>query len=454
MNRNDEYRAILAELESPPAALETTVERALRRKKAKQRRRVFGVPAASLAACFLGFVLLVNVFPPFAKACGEIPILRDLAKAVTWSPSLTAAVENDYVQPIGKSQTVNGITATIEYLIVDQKQVNIFFTLRGDYDNLTGEMPEFIPEQRCGTSVNDFRQPPGELLRYTLDYGEEDVPKRFTMTFGVTTHVEPDISDEIPEPMGNIYDDMLQPREEEKPDILAEFTFDLEFDPDFTAKGEVIPVNTDFEMDGQILTVREVEVYPTHTRVEIAGAAENTAWLNSVEFYLENEDGEQCRPISNGVSATGDPDSPAMLSFRLESPYFAQSEHLTLHITNATWLDKDMERIRVDLEREYMDRTMEGVRLIAADKRESGWVLTFRVKRIKENHSFSIVGTTFYDEQGNEYSMRSQSSSASDIDGYFEEMIPLPDYHKDVVWLEPNFSRRSDCDPSITIPIK
>ena len=188
--------------------------------------------------------------------------------------------------------------------------------------------------------------------------------------------------------------------------------------------------------------------------MEIAGAAENTAWLNSVEFYLENEDGEQFRPISNGVSATGDPDSPAMLSFRLESPYFAQSEHLTLHITNATWLDKDLERIRVDLERKYMDRTMEGVRLIAADKRESGWVLTFRVKRIKENHSFSIVGTTFYDEQGSEYSMRSQSSSASDIDGYFEMMIPLPDYHKDVVWLEPNFSRRSDCDPSITIPIK
>lgn len=454
MNRNDEYRALLAELESPPAALETTVERVLKREKAKKRRRIFGVPAASLAACFLGFVLLVNVFPPFAKACGEIPILRDLAKAVTWSPSLTAAVENDYVQPIGKSQTVNGITATVEYLIVDQKQVNIFFTLRGDYDNLTGEMPEFIPEQRCGTSVNDFRQPPGELLRYTLDYGEEDVPERFTMTFGVTTYVEPDISDGSPEPMDNIYDDMLQPREEEKPDILAEFTFDLEFDPDFTAKGEVIPVNTDFEMDGQILTVREVEVYPTHTRVEIAGAAENTAWLKSVEFYLENEDGEQFRPISNGVSATGDPDSPAMLSFRLESPYFAQSEHLTLHITNATWLDKDLERIRVDLERKYMDRTMEGVRLIAADKRESGWVLTFRVKRIKENHSFSIVGTTFYDEQGNEYSMRSQSSSASDIDGYFEEMIPLPDYHKSVVWLEPNFSRRSDCDPSITIPIK
>ena len=142
-----------------------------------------------------------------------------------------------------------------------------------------------------------------------------------------------------------------------------------------------------------------------------------------------------------------------MLSFRLESPYFAESKHLTLHITNATWLDKDLERIRVDLNRKYMDREMEGVQLTKAEKRENGWVLTFRVKEIKENHSFSIIGTTFYDEQGNEYSMHSQSSSVGDS-GYFEEMIPLPGYHKDVVWLEPQFSRRSDCDPSITIPIK
>ena len=77
--------------------------------------------------------------------------------------------------------------------------------------------------------------------------------------------------------------------------------------------------------------------------------------------------------------------------------------------------------------------------------------MTFRVKEIKENHSFSIVGTTFYDEQGKEYSMHSQSSTVGDS-GYFEEMIPLPGYHENVVWLEPLFSRRSDC--GITIPIK
>ncbi|MBQ2739085.1 MAG: DUF4179 domain-containing protein [Oscillibacter sp.] len=453
MNRREEYEVMLEELGYIPEALETSVERALKREKASQKRwRGFTLSATSFAACFLAFVLLVNVFPPFAKACEDIPILGELAKAVNWSPSLSAAVENEYVQPIGKSQTVNGITATIEYLIVDQKQVNIFFTLKGDYENLTGEMPEFFPEQHCGISVNDFRDPPGTLLRYTLDYGDEDVPSGFTMTFGVTTYVEPDL-ETMAAPVEDAYDDMFVPHEEERQEILAEFTFDLEFDPDFTAEGEIIPVHTDFELDGQILSVTEVAVYPTHVRVEIEGASENTAWLKGVQFYMENEAGERFEPISNGVSATGDPDSPAMLSFRLESPYFAKSDHLTLCITQAEWLDKELGRVRVDLERGYMDRKIEGVELLNAEKREDGWLLSFKVRRIKEDHSFSVFGHRFYDAEGKEYDSHSRATSWISEE-YFEEILPLPDYYHDVVWLEPYYTHRTDSDPAIAVPIK
>ena len=450
MNRSEEYEALLRQLEQLPNDLETTVERAVKREKASRIKRYLYRPAVSLAACFAAFVMLVNGFPTFARACEDIPIIADLAKAVTWSPSLSAAVENEYVQPIGKSQTVNGITATIQYLIVDQKQVNIFFTLEGDYDNLTGEMPELYPEQACSRSVNNFNDPPGTILRYTLDYGNEDVPSGFTMTFGVTTYVE---TDPMAEPMEDTLESMLHPVEEEEPDILAEFTFDLEFDPTFTAKGEIIPVNTDFTLDGQTLTVTEVEVYPTPARVEIVGAGENTAWLKGVEFYLENEEGQIFEPISNGVSAMGDPDSPAMLSFHLESPYFAESEHLTLHITRAQWLNKDLEKVRVDLNTGYMDRKIDGVEFLSAEQRDDGWILSFKVRRIRENHSFSVFSHTFYDAAGEEYHNYSAASTTID-ETYFEEMVPLPDYPYDVVWLTPHFSHYTNCDPTITVPIK
>ena len=451
MNRNEEYNALLAELEQTPESLDTTVERAMTRKRTSQKkRRAWAISCVSLAACFGCFVLLVNLSVPFARACGNIPVLRELAKAVSWSPSLSAAVENEYVQPIGQSQTENGITATIEYVIVDQKQLHIFFTLKGDgYDNLNAELPRYEPEQVCSTIGSGWNQPPGTLLNFTLDYGDNNVPDGFTITFGVTTYVEPDWLAEVP--VQSYGDEMLEPVEEETPDYLAEFTFDLEFDPEFTAKGEMVPINQTFDLDGQSLTVTGVEVYPTHVRVNVADDPDNTAWLKGLSFYLENEDGERFERISNGISATGGEDSPAYVSFRLESPYFADSEHLTLHITGAEWLDKDMERVRVDLADRTAERLPEGVSFQNAEKRDGGWVLTFRVKQRKEHHSFQVWNSTFYDEEGNPYEA-SRRGTTTDDSGYFEEMLPLPGYWEDVVWLQPTYSHTTT--ESILIPIK
>lgn len=73
MNRNTEYESLLRELESTPAALDGCVERAQARLRARRRRRrILGIPAGTLAACFAGFVLLVNLFPTFAYACGGV----------------------------------------------------------------------------------------------------------------------------------------------------------------------------------------------------------------------------------------------------------------------------------------------------------------------------------------------------------------------------------------------
>ena len=456
MSRNEEYKNLLAELESVPAELEYTVEKAVKRKTALQKkRRAWGISCGSIAACFTAFVLLVNLSVPFARACGSIPVLRELAKAVAWSPSLSAAVENQYVQPIGQSQTVNGITATIEYVIVDQKQLNIFFILNAPgYDNLNAEMPRYEPEQVCSTIGSSWDQPPGTLLHYTLDYGDHNVPDSFTMTFGVTTYVEPDWSEGPTEaPVRSYEDEMLEPVEAEEPDYLAEFTFALAFDPQFTAKGELIPVNRTFGMDGQSLTVTEVEVYPTHVRVNVADDPSNTAWLKSLAFYLENEDGERFEPISNGVSATGDEDSPAYVSFRLESPYFAHSEHLILHITGAEWLDKDMETVRMDLAHRTAERLPEGVAFQSAEKRDGGWLLTFRVQQREENHSYQVWYATFYDEAGNQYEANRRGTT-TDGSGYFEEMLPLPGYQEDEVWLQPTYSRTTTETTPIAIPIK
>lgn len=455
MSRNEEYQALLQELEATPPALDGTAERALRRRRRDRRLRLFGVPAGSLAACFIAFVLLVNLFPPFARACGNVPLLRALAQAVAWSPSLSAAVENDYVQPIGQSQTENGITATVEYVIVDQKQVHIFFTLKGEgYESLSAEMPEFTPKQCCSVLGADTGQAPGTLLRFSLDYQDSDVPDRFTMTFGVTGESG---KEEFPDPTPphaeqSPQDAMLEESPERVPDILASFTFGLAFDPTYTAQGELVPVNSTFQLDGQTLMVQEVEVYPTHVRVNVEGAADNTVWLKDLDFCLENEDGERFDTITNGVSATGDPDTPAMKSFRLESPYFADSTHLTLHITGATWLDKNRERVRADLKNGTVEWLPEGVTVQAMQHRENGWVLTFDVTTPANTHN-QVFESRYFDEDGTEHSMDNYGWSVLDEE-HAEVYLPLKDCHQDTVWICPRWSHTTQAEVPVTIPIK
>ena len=124
MNRRKEYDEWMAELEQTVPALDGTLMRAQKRRR---RKKIILGPILSVAAVFALFVLAVNCSATVAYACSRVPILKELAEAVTFSRSLTDAVENEYVQPLNLTQEENGVTASVEYLIVDQKQVNVFF---------------------------------------------------------------------------------------------------------------------------------------------------------------------------------------------------------------------------------------------------------------------------------------------------------------------------------------
>lgn len=452
MNRNEEYAALLRELDTTPPALDTTVDRAMERRRAARKRRLWGIPVGSLAACFLLFVGLVNAFPTFAAACEDVPVLGALAEAVRFSPSLSAAVEHDYVQPVGQSQTKNGITATVESIIVDQKQLNIFFTLEGEgYKTLSAEMPKFSPAQQCSILGSDFQQKPGTLLNFTLDYVDQDVPDGFTMTFSVTGQRAGEQQETPAAPDRAIEDEMLAPSTEPEAEILAEFTFDLTFAPQFTAQGEVLAVNQTFTLDGQTFTLTEAEVYPTHLRINVEGAEDNTAWLKGLEFYLENEDGERFDAVSGGVTASGDTDSPAMVSYRLESPWFSGSDHLTVHITGAKWLAKEHQRVYVDLEHGTAPWLPDGVSLTSAQRREDGWVLTFRLDGALKGSPFSM---TFYDAEGNPWDARQMGMTFSDDEQAGSVILPLPDYQAGEVWLTANYSHESTLPQPVDIPLK
>ncbi len=446
MNRREEYDCLLHELEVPVPAVEHTLERA--KKKLTRSRRITR-PVTGMVMAFVLFVGLVNFCTPVAYACSKVPFLKELAEAVTFSRSLTDAVANEYMQEIGLVQADEDVSVSVEYLIVDQKQVNVFFRLYSEkYIHLSAdpEVRDVTGEhfESCSYGLNDWDVPNGELQSITIDYNDMDVPNGIRLQLKVQD-IGDGVATQVAVPLGE-EDIYFHDGEEEIPDYIAEFDFLLEFDPHFTASGKVLPIQQTVVLDGQKITFTQMEVYPTHMRVNIEDNADNTSWLRSLKFYIETDWGMKFEVPSNGIIATGSADgSLTMTSFRADSPYFYEAKKLKIVVTGAEWLRKDMEKVYINLKTGETDELPQGVSLYQTEKKAQGWIVEMKGEARKENHQHQLFLTNYYDADGKEYHMNSWSSNFGEMDeegnmNYFIEKYPLRDYKYDEVWLSPCYS--------------
>lgn len=465
MNRMEEYKELMSEFNDTPIELNDTL---LRAKERMIKSRIFKsivVPTCSLIAVTLVFIVMVNISPTFAYACEKIPLLNDLASAVKFSPSLSVAVENEYVQSIDLEQTKDDITMRIEYVIVDQKQLNVFYTLSSkDHTNLNMQPSinnvDDTPLHGYTLSSSFSFEENDEIRHFTVDFVEQDMPSKMQIeceVYGVNN----DPTDEA-----NIFEDTSKKEQEETKEETRNsqwFIFQLEFDPSHTAQGKTIELNKTFSLDGQTLTAIDVDVYPTHMQLNLADDKNNTAWLKSLMFYVTDENGNRFDTISNGISAIGSADSPMMGSYRMESSFFYESKQLNIHITGVEWIEKDAQRVKVNLKEQTADHLPQGVTFEGAVKIESGWKLTFLSKMRKENIIHQIFNSDYYDEIGKEYSINGMSSMSDDLKGegsdeqieeqIFKVQFMIEDYPYDIVYLSPSYSYFVELDKPIVIQV-
>jgi hypothetical protein len=461
MDRMWEFDLLLNE--PVPPALEESVQRARARHRAARRGKIFGIPLASFAGAASAFILLVNLSTPFALAASRVPFLRELTAAVALSPSLKAAVEHDYVQYVGQSQTVNDVTMAVEYLIVDQRQVNIFYTLESAlYPRLDGDAHLTLSDGTAPQAVVGwgYSASDGPLRKITLDFTDHSMPDTLILTYsawpvGGSGNTPPDAPARY------------TPGEESRPSrsAVAAFSFTLKLDPAFTATGEVYELGQTVTLDGQSITVDSVEVYPTHIQLNLRDNAANTAWLKGLDFYLEDEKGVRYEKISNGVTATGSPDgTPFMASHRLESSYFGSAKHLTVHITGAEWLDKGKEYIDLDIAAGTAEHLPQGVTLGRAERRGDD-VDVVLVAQSRGKGSYSVLYDGWLDGDGARHHVdRTASSSPYEEDqewegvpiptGSFYESFTLEDCPSDHVKLGVGFSRYGAFAAPVEVHVK
>lgn len=436
MTRKEEYEKLLAQVSETPDALAGTLSRA----RAKSVRRRFLRPAGSVAAVFVAFVLAVNFVTPVADACSRIPVLKDLAKAVTFSRSLTDAVDNEYVQPIELTQTKNGITVKIEYLIVDQKQVNVFYRIETDRkDDLILMMHSVKNPKIHGWSVMDNSPdtPNGDLASFTLDFVEENVPDTLQLQLNAV-------------------------RQENVDQPLAEFDFTLEFDPYFTAQARSIQVNKDIQLGNHKLTVTSVDIYPTHLAVNVKGDAKNSAYLQELEYYILVNGRQRFEPVTNGITAVGSVDTEEMRSFRADSTWFYEADSLKLVITGAKWRKKEGCRIAIDVATgeviSYLPSTVEfkSVEIrsdTAGDDKEvknsknggRNYAISFTAPMVKAHTTYQLFSGKYYTPDGKADTMFHWGISFEDVSrdqpgDLFVETWYLDGYPYDTVSLQPHFT--------------
>lgn len=440
MNRMEEYQALLKELDRPVPALEGTLDRA----KARWRRGRLLRPLASAAAVAACFVLLVNLCAPVAYACSKVPILRELAEAVQFNRSLSAAVEHDYVQTMDLEQQANGITARIEYLIVDQKQVNIFYRIQGEADGYR-VTPDLEDAKGGCTYGGSASAKTGELTQISVVFVDRDVPDSLHLTLridGAEELDENDISVAAPVPA-------------EEPEVpLAEFRFELTFEPTYITQGRTLAVEQGFTIDGQTFTLDQAELYPTNFRFHLTADPENTMWLVELDFYLELPDGTRLDSETNGISASGSTDSPMMDTYYAESSYFYDTDGLKIVITGAKLLDKEWERITVDLVKETAEPELPlGAELTGVERRGNRVILEF----FKPMEYYALFSSCYWTPEGEETVVSGFSTyyyGEGDVHapGAYETLI-IEDYSYDQIILEPRFSRIWESGEPVELPI-
>ncbi len=336
MNRNEEYMDLMNELDAKaPSSLSGSVAKA---KKKRMRRQVVVRSASTMAAVCAMFVLLVNVSEPIAQAASKVPILSELVDAVKFSESLTKAVEKEHVQMLNIEATQNVVDETqnnvadetqaatevvkndsfeatknsvkveIPYIIGDEKQVNIFYRATSDvYPNL--QVGQRIMHVGSYTGVGTIDEEGGyNCWRFSF---EDGTPENFTLTVVVK---ELDAETKLPV------------RE------LATFDFDIKLDPELMGKGKTYTINKTMELNGQTLNITDLQVFPTHMRLNVEASKDRTATLKFLDYYVKTDNGMTFGNPNEMSTHNG-----YWHSMLADTPFFYETEPTELVITGAKW---------------------------------------------------------------------------------------------------------------------
>lgn len=333
MNRMDELREMQMLCEDTPPELEFTVQKAVNRaaRKEKHRKRARRVlaPLASLAGAAAVFVLLVNISVPFAMACNQVPGLRELTRVAAYDPSLRAALEHDYIELVKRTETVDGMTVHLEYLIADRSNLTLFYRVTDEQGREIQTIPELLDAdgERLDGYSSSWGYPGEEEMNHAdFLFSEGTLPDRIGVRFELQDNTDPGAYT----PVGEVVFDAVE----------------IHFQ--YLKNSRTVEVGQPIAVLGQTILIERVEFYPLQTRIVYRADPANTAKLTSLPFYLTDSKGNHIGNDAGGITGIGNRGAEDSYTAILDTVWWDADETYTLCLDKAAAVPRDAETVFYD----------------------------------------------------------------------------------------------------------
>lgn len=375
--------------------------------------------AVAVAACTLViFTGAVNLSPAFASAAANVPIVRELVKAVAFDPSMKAAIEHDYVQLVKKTATDNGFTLEVEYLVADPRNLTVYYKM----NEITERNSQDGPDYQFDFDLLDMNGENMEGYGASWDYpisedekealnavkfnfsGEETLPEQVQLRL-IVKEAQP-LSEEDQKKLDEARNKTglagsIASFEEPRPEYkeVANMIVPLTIDKGSLFNMRTLNMNRTVELDGQRIVFDKVEIYPTQIRVLWHTDETNTHLIDGLRIELQSKERGKWQGISNGVSGIGAVDSSERQTW-LESSWFSGEEEYQLAITRYALIPKNKQTVTYNYTTNTFTNLPEYIKLVEAVPCDTGLYMTFDFKNTVD----IVQGNALYHESVNQNS--------------------------------------------------
>ncbi|WP_075617922.1 DUF4179 domain-containing protein [Paenisporosarcina indica] len=304
-------------------------ERVLKRTKLIKRSSWSIVIAAIL---LISFITSVSVSPVFANKVASIPGMERIVGLIQQDRGLTAAVENDFYQPLNLSQEKNGMTVTLDGVIADKKGMVIFYSVQSKKKNQPLEI-EYLKL---------MNEKYGNLPVYDTTFWGAEPPIIEEKVFSSMMTLET-IENHI---VGN--SNLLWTIGLKNGNKVEQFQIPFKFTKS-SVFSKTIDLNKEIMIEGQRIIVEKVTINPIRAEVKLKIDPNNSKKILSFDnLKFTNDIGDEWILNNNGTSFRSLDETEWTIT--LQSPYFNNSDNLKLVFGKIAAIDKDDDFILIDTE--------------------------------------------------------------------------------------------------------